>query len=89
MSNNTIPKEEDNTIPKEVLDSARLVAASEEGKILLKWLRYRFEVDLPVFQKSPGRTRHDDPLYDALIRDGNREVLNYIQALIAKSKNHE
>ena len=46
-----------------------------DGRDVLSFLEARFQIDLPVFQGSPGNY---DPL-DAMRRDAYREVFLYIR----------
>lgn len=74
-------------IPKSLCDDARMVLASEPGKRLFAHLREHFGVDAPVFQKT--RDKHDDQLFDALLRDGAREPILYVAALANQAKQND
>lgn len=52
----------------------RRVLKSEEGRVVVEWMRERFGVDLPCFQfVDKSERRGYDPL-DAMRRDAYREV---------------
>jgi hypothetical protein len=61
----------------------------ESGDRVIRHLKKQFEVGMPIFCKAEARTKHDDPLYDALIRDGNHEVVRYIEDVTKLSYTRE
>jgi hypothetical protein len=67
---------------QELLDVFQQCVGGETGNKLLGHLKAKFEYGLPIFVKESGRDKHDDPLYDALIRDGNHEVIRYIEEMV-------
>lgn len=55
----------------------RMVLRSEEGKVLLEWMKEYFQIGLPCFQKQ-GEKGEFDPL-DAMRRDAYREVVLWLE----------
>lgn len=53
----------------------------EAGDRLLRHLKAHFAVGLPVFVKASHRAI-DDPMIDAAVKDGNHEVVRYIEATL-------
>ena len=53
----------------------------DEGRRLLAHLKDTFEVGLPVFVPS-NRRKLEDPLTDAATRDGNHEVVRYLEEIL-------
>ena len=59
----------------------RRVLMSEDGKVVVEWMRERFGVDLPCFQfVSDDERRGYDPM-DAMRRDAYREVFLWFSGL--------
>lgn len=52
----------------------------DSGRRMIEHLKEKFQTGLPLFQKKENRQNHDDPLYDALIRDGQHEVVRHIES---------
>ncbi len=67
---------------QELLDVFQSTVGGEAGNKLIQHLKAKFEYGLPIFVKASARNKHDDPLYDALIRDGNHEVIRYFEEML-------
>ena len=53
----------------------------DEGRRLIAHLKDQFGVGLPIFVTSAHR-RIDDPIIDAAVRDGNHEVIRYLNEIL-------
>lgn len=67
---------------QDLLDTFQQCVGGEAGNKLIGHLKAKFGYGLPIFVKESARDKHDDPLYDALIRDGNHEVIRYIEEML-------
>lgn len=67
---------------QDLLDTFQQCVGGEQGNKLIQHLKAKFGVGLPIFVKASARDKHDDPLYDALIRDGNHEVIRYMEEML-------
>ena len=67
---------------QELLDVFQATVGGEPGNKLIQHLKAKFCYGLPIFVKASARDKHDDPLYDALIRDGNHEVIRYMEEML-------
>lgn len=65
-----------------VTNAFHRVFAGADGKTVLDYLKNYFRSDRPVFQRS--LTHQFDPLHAAM-RDGQREVLLFIEAKLMES----
>jgi hypothetical protein len=65
-------------------DDMVAVFASESGRRVLDHLKQNFAVGLPLFCKASHRGI-EEPLIDAAIKDGNHEVIRYIETRLELS----
>nr|DAL08961.1 MAG TPA_asm: hypothetical protein [Caudoviricetes sp.] len=63
----------------------RMVLRSEEGKVLLEWMKEFFQTDLPCFQGEKGGF---DPL-DAMRRDAYKEVVLWLERMPEENNGEE
>ena len=68
----------------QLADDFQTCLGHEAGQRLLEHLKENFAVGLPVFTKSTHRTV-EDPTIDAAIKDGNHEVVRYIERTLTES----